>query len=102
MKNTLLWILVALMYPTISYAQEITGTWHGKLNAGRQQLEIIFHFGKTDDGKNSCKMDIPEQGARNIPVNLSQLTKSSVSLEIPAINLAYSAALENDTLRGTF
>ncbi|MCL1626105.1 alpha/beta hydrolase family protein [Bacteroides caecicola] len=102
MKNTLLWILVALMYPTISYAQEITGTWHGKLNAGRQQLEIIFHFGKTDDGKNSCKMDIPEQGARNIPVNLSQLTKSSVSLEIPAINLAYSATLENDTLKGTF
>ena len=43
MKKIISLMLAVLMVP-ISYAQEMNGTWKGILNAGNQELEIVFHF----------------------------------------------------------
>ena len=62
-------MLAVLMVP-ISYAQEMNGTWKGILNAGNQELEIVFHFNYQENGNSTAKMDVPAQGALGIPVNL--------------------------------
>ena len=70
-------MLAVLMVP-ISYAQEMNGTWKGILNAGNQELEIVFHFNYQENGNSTAKMDVPAQGALGIPVNLKYLSTDSV------------------------
>ena len=80
-------MLAVLMVP-ISYAQEMNGTWKGILNAGNQELEIVFHFNYQENGNSTAKMDVPAQGALGIPVNLKLM--------------AYTGKLTDGTIKGTF
>lgn len=94
-------MLAVLMVP-ISYAQEMNETWKGILNAGNQELEIVFHFNYQENGNSTAKMDVPAQGALDIPVNLKLLTTDSVSLEVLALLMAYTGKLKDGTIKGTF
>ena len=102
MKKNLLPILAAWVYATISCAQGIDGSWHGNLDFGGQKLGIVFHFGTDETGKPSGTMDVPQQGAMDMPVNLSLLTQDSISLHLPAIGMSYSGKLVQDKIRGVF
>lgn len=102
MKKNLLPILAAWVHATISCAQGIDGSWHGNLDFGGQKLGIVFHFGTDQNGKPSGTMDVPQQGAMNMPVNLSLLTQDSISLHLPAIGMSYSGKLVQDKIRGVF
>ena len=86
MKKTLLFALL-MSAASVSYSQVINGTWKGLLMAANQKLEIVFHFQHEEDGKPSCKMDVPAQSAVGIPVNLQTLTDDSVSLSVAAIKM---------------
>ena len=63
-------IVMFLIGTCMAYAQHITGSWHGDLNAGSQKLGIVFHFEKDPAGKDVVKMDVPAQGAKNVPVKV--------------------------------
>ena len=102
MKKNLLPILAAWVYATISCAQGIDGSWHGNLDFGGQKLGIVFHFDTDQNGKPSGTMDVPQQGAMDMPVNLSLLTQDSISLHLPAIGMSYSGKLVQDKIRGVF
>ena len=80
----------------------MNGTWKGILNAGNQELEIVFHFNYQENGNSTAKMDVPAQGALDIPVNLKLLTTDSVSLEVLALLMAYTGKLTDGTIKGTF
>lgn len=54
MKKIISLMLAVLMVP-ISYAQEMNGTWKGILNAGNQELEIVFHFNYQENGNSTAK-----------------------------------------------
>lgn len=95
-------LMLAVLMVSISNAQEINGTWKGVLNAGNQKLEIVFHFNYQEDGNSTAKMDVPAQGALDIPVNLKLLSADSVSLEVLALLMAYTGKLTNGTIKGTF
>lgn len=102
MKGNLLLILAVWIYSTISYAQEINGIWHGNLNFNGQKLGLIFHLCKDENGKPSGKMDIPQQGVIDMPINLSLLTQDSISLYLPAIGMSYNGKLIQDKIKGVF
>ena len=72
------------------------------LNAGNQELEIVFHFNYQENGNSTAKMDVPAQGALGIPVNLKYLSTESVSLEVLALLMAYTGKLTDGTIKGTF
>lgn len=91
------WVMVATLY-----AQRIDGDWNGDLNVGGQKLGIIFHFTEDDKGQCSGKMDIPQQGAKGIAVDVKLLTGDSVCLQISAINMSYSGKLEKGVIKGIF
>lgn len=95
-------LVLATMSMSISYAQEINGTWKGILNAGKQKMEIVFHFNKAKDGNNTATMDVPAQSAMDIPVSLKLLTTDSISLEMAAIQMSYTGKLTGGTISGTF
>lgn len=101
MKKTLLFALL-MSAVSMSYSQVISGTWKGLLTAANQKLEIVFHFQQEEDGKPSCKMDVPAQSAVGIPANLQVLTEDSVSLSVSAINMTYNGKLIDGTIKGKF
>ena len=70
-------IVMFLIGTCMAYAQHITGSWHGDLNAGSQKLGIVFHFEKDSAGKDVVKMDVPAQGAKDIPVKVDWLADDS-------------------------
>lgn len=96
----LLVLLAVALLPSL--AQNLCGTWHGALNVGGQKLGLIFHFDKDGSGKYLGKMDVPQQGAKGIPVDLKVFSCDSLCLQVPAINMSYSGKLEKEIIKGTF
>ena len=80
----------------------IVCTGNERDHAGNQELEIVFHFNYQENGNSTAKMDVPAQGALDIPVNLKLLTTDSVSLEVLALLMAYTGKLTDGTIKGTF
>lgn len=101
MKQLIAAILLTAIASTVS-AQEISGSWKGSLNAGPQQLEMIFNFTKSTDGTNQCTIDVPAQSAKDIPAQLNHLSADSVSLQVAAIGMSYTGKLTDLTIHGTF
>ena len=57
--STLSLFLLAL----VVQAQTVAGDWNGSLNAGGQEITMIFHFSGNDDALTGT-LDIPAQGAK--------------------------------------
>lgn len=94
--------IMSLMVSCATYSQDITGPWQGVLDVNGQKLGIVFKFSKTTDGINLAKMDVPEQGAVDIPMEILYLSKDSLSLQVKGIGIAYSGKMEGEVIKGTF
>ena len=101
-RSRLAAVFILMTMAVAAPAQGITGSWRGLLDAGIQKLEIVFHFSKSTDGSNQCSIDVPEQGAQNIPGELLHLSSDSVSLRVAAIGMTYTGKLTDNIIHGTF
>lgn len=97
MKNifTLLMLFVSL---TLS-AQPLDGTWKGKLKAGPQTLTIVYHI---DTPKKTVTMDVEEQSASGIPMDVHFLTDDSINIAMPQLGITYAGRLKDGKIDGTF
>ncbi len=102
MKSKLLLSFVVMLCATVSYAQNISGTWSGELSVGNQKLEIVFHFEEDADGRSVATMDVPAQGAMGILAELKLLSADSVCLGVPSLIMSYMGKLTDGTIEGTF
>lgn len=101
MKRFLLLLLLAL-FPVSLLAQEVAGTWSGKLDVGGQSLRIVFHLMPQGDGWRAT-MDSPDQGAKGIPVDTVEPTSLGLSLSIDALKATYTGGfMGKDNLIGSF
>lgn len=96
-------LTVVLFFSLLSAsAQSVVGTWSGELLAGTQKLTIVFHIAETD-GEYRSTMDSPDQGAKGIPVSLTEYTNPYLKLKLPKIAAEYVGKISGDTLiNGTF
>lgn len=51
MKTILYIAVLAGIGVSFMHAQDITGGWQGTLSAGAQQLRIVLHIAKGDEGR---------------------------------------------------
>jgi len=86
MKKILLLLMVAIA--TESIAQDITGSWMGLMDAGGNNIRLVFHVKKTADGY-SATFDSPDQKAFGIACSKATVTTDSLLLEIAIINGGY-------------
>ena len=102
MKRTVL-LLVSLLLITSSYAQDVTGTWIGKLSLPNSvKLTIVFHITKTNDGY-STLLDSPDQGAKGLPTASTTFENNILNVNIPSLSASYKGDLKSDgKLYGTF
>lgn len=91
-------ILAALTLTFISMAALAqTGTWNGKLDVSGTTLSIVFHMGDS-----TASLDVPDQGAKAIPVSVKRSAFGSIELEVPSINALYKGLWTGKLITGTF
>ena len=96
MNRFLVILLVALVLPMS--AQNIRGTWSGELDAGMMKLAFVLHV----DNDSTCRLDSPDQGAKDIAGQVAYISADSILVKMPKLVALYGARLVNGELRGTF
>ena len=79
-------------------AQNIRGTWSGKLDAGMMKLALVLHV----DNDSTCRLDSPDQGAKDIAGRVAYISADSILVKMPKLVALYGARLVDGELRGTF
>lgn len=74
----------------------LAGTWKGQLGP----LELMIRFERAEGGESVGYLDVPAQGASNVPVTEASLTGDQLTLRIAAIGATYTAALAGSELSG--
>jgi uncharacterized protein len=82
---------------------QIVGDWRGALDVSGQQLPLVFHITRGDDGL-TATMDSPAQGAAGIPVDRVSFDQGRLELSITALGASYDGTLREPATEivGTF
>ena len=96
-------LLAGVFFSSSVSAQEISGTWHGKLSLPTGSLTIVFHISQTEQGAYVTTLDSPDQGANGIKTQTTSFNDSTLIIQIPVIHASYKGKLNSDnTINGTF
>ena len=90
---SILALLGAFVIP--AFAQ--TGTWSGSIEVQGTRLSLVFHL----DGENPT-VDSPDQGARDIPIQVEKTATGAITIRIPSIGATYEGTWMLTKIVGTF
>ena len=94
-------VLLLFIFPNL-FAQNITGTWSGKLKLPNGALTIVFHIDSTGQ-EYKTTLDSPDQGATGIATGSTAFQDSTLTIDIPLIHASYKGTLKTDgKFYGTF
>lgn len=98
-----MWVAVAPC--AAQQADAYAGAWTGTIDAGGQSIRLVFHLTVDDDGQLQGKMDVPDQGAFDIPIASIALDGAEIELglNLPG-DASYSGALDasGERITGAF
>lgn len=97
-------LLLAFVLVTFSLkAQEndLSGSWKGSLDVMGQELPLVFHFEKTEDGYQGTA-DSPAQGAKGMTLKKILFNGLMAAWEFEQIPALYEGIIVGDTLKGNF
>lgn len=97
MRNIL--VVVAMIWSVCAMAQDMTNIWKGTLKAGVQTLTIVLHV---DKGRQTVTMDVVEQGAGSIPMQVNVLTDDSLNVNFSQLGINYVGRLKDGKILGRF
>lgn len=95
MKQYILLLLTVLLLSFLisvratGQENDFSGNWSGEITLPNGVLEMIFKITQTE-GKYEAKLDVPKQGATNLPVGQVTVIGDSVSIAVPVILGNYS------------
>ena len=95
MKKILSAAVLLLASLSVAFAQ--TGTWSGDVEVQGMKLGIVFHFEEENP-----TMDVPDQGAKGLPIQLTRPEEGKVSVKIPSIAASYEGQLQDGKIVGSF
>ena len=96
-------LLTGLSLSSSASAQDISGTWHGKLTVPTGSLTLVFHINQTGEGTYITTLDSPDQGANGIKTQTTSFKDSILTVQTPVIHASYKGKLSNDrSISGTF
>lgn len=101
MKKIITLLLVLAAFVNIT-AQDITGSWTGKLDIMGTKLNLVFNITKGSDGKIGCTLDSPDQGAKGIPAEITVTDGTAVKITIQQLAVVYEGRLADGKLKGQF
>lgn len=83
--------------------KDIEGPWTGTLREGGMELSMVFNFIMTEADTVKATLDVPAQGAVNLPLGRVTFADDTLTVEAPMIKGQYSGVFSDDaTLTGTW
>jgi len=96
MKKSVLWIAaLAVLSGGALFAQDITGTWQGALQAGKQELRTVVKISKADGGGLKAVVYSIDQSGQGVAGTIT-LQGSTVRISVPSIGGTYEGKLSAD------
>ena len=89
----LVWSTVALADPP---AVDVAGIWEGSLTVGAIKMRLAFKVEKKADGTLGAKMDSPDQGAKDIPMESCKVEDGQLKIAAPKLMAEYAGKLSAD------
>ena len=90
-------MILALMAVAAVTLKAQTGAWTGKLKVSGVELALIFNI-----GEEFATLDVPDQGAKDISVEVSRDAVGGITLNVPAINASFKGLWAGKVIAGTF
>ncbi|TAI49856.1 alpha/beta hydrolase family protein [Flagellimonas allohymeniacidonis] len=89
------------MFGIAAQAQEVVGSWHGKLDVQGTEMPLIFNVSE-EDGELTATMDSPSQGATDIPMDETTWAENELTIVFKQAGIKYVGKKEGETMKGTF
>lgn len=80
----------------------LTGAWEGKLSVGGTVLRLVLHLSPAQGDSLTATMDSPDQGATGIAADKAYRTKDSVFVFWTPMMAAFTAAIKDTLLAGSW
>jgi uncharacterized protein len=77
-----------------AFAQDISGNWLGTLKAGPQEIHMILHITKGNDGGLTAKLDITEQNVKDLPVSSISIKDSKLNFAVDLAQAKYEGKID--------
>ena len=90
-------IAVSLALAAVLSVNAQTGAWTGMLKVSGVGLALIFNI-----GEESATLDVPDQGAKEIPVEVSRDAVGGITLNVPALTASFKGLWAGKMIAGTF
>ncbi len=84
---------------------DVAGTWAGTLDAAGQELSLVFHIARGEEGQLSGTMDSPDQGAYGLALSAVEAEEDgSVRFEFAMVGGEYTGRLsvEGEAIEGSW
>ena len=94
-------IFIFLVLATLQSNAQIEGYWTGQIKLGAQELEMAFDIKAIDNGF-SATLDVPAQGAFDIPVDETVFQENRLNMTMSAMGATYSGMLKESRIEGEF
>ena len=94
-------ILILFLFAAVQAQAQIEGYWKGQIDLGVQKLEMGFDIQAVESGY-SATLDVPAQGAFEIPVDETVFQENQLSMTMSAMGATYSGMLKEDRIEGEF
>ncbi len=88
-------ILAAIAILSALSLEAQTGPWTGSLKVQNTELTLVFDLDQST-------LDVPAQGAKDIPAEVSRTATGAITIEIPSINASYKGLWLGKAITGTF
>jgi pimeloyl-ACP methyl ester carboxylesterase len=86
---------------SVLFAQDITGSWGGKLQIQNTELGIVFHIVKNDTVYET-KMDSPDQGAFGLATSKTLFSGNQLEISASGMGISYTGTFQGDSITGVF
>ncbi|HEX3678085.1 MAG TPA: hypothetical protein VHU90_00035, partial [Galbitalea sp.] len=82
---------------------DIDGAWQGGIETPQGTLRAVFRIVNTEDGL-TATLDVPDQGAKGIPVTSVTRSGSSIKMELKGLGGGFVGKISTDlsTIDGTW
>ena len=94
-------ILIPLLFVILQSQAQIEGYWKGEIDLGTLKLEMAFNIKAIENGY-SATLDVPAQGAFDVPVDETTFQDGHLQLTMSAMDASYSGTLKDNVIEGEF
>jgi alpha-beta hydrolase superfamily lysophospholipase len=87
--------------PDAPAPQDVAGRWEGAIAIAGQELGIIVNF-RADGDTLTATIDIPQQGAADLPLGGIALAGDTIRFAIEGVGATFDGTVSGDTISGDF